>query len=386
VTNTLITAPEAFSLTEGGTMPGTSPFVRRQYSPKRLAAMDVAHRLIESTFKGDIRASVLLREALSTDDLFKSAAGDVLDQQLLAAYEAQAPQWAEFVTRTTVRNFKPKRMVDILGGRSSFDRVPELSEYPGADYQRREYFIKVAKFGRMFGFSWESLINDDLDELRTVPNAFAAAASATEDDAALELIANLDTGAPNTAFFKDHTSDTDSDGNPLPGPNTTPVTAALSEDALSAAITAVRSRRDHQGKLVRAGRLRLVVGVALEMTARRILNATEIRTTNGSKQTLEPNWLRGVVDLVVHETLPGNAWFIVPAPTSARPALAVAFLNGYETPDIRQKADAGQRVGGGAIGAEEGSFDVDGIYYRARHVVGSGTVDPLHTYASTGAA
>jgi hypothetical protein len=63
----------------------------------------------------------------------------------------------------------------------------------------------------------------------------------------------------------------------------------------------------------------------------------------------------------------------------------VAFLNGYETPDIRQKADAGQRVGGGAIGAEEGSFDVDGIYYRVRHVVGAGTVDPLHTYASAGA-
>lgn len=121
------------------------------------------------------------------------------------------------------------------------------------------------------------------------------------------------------------------------------------------------------------------------MEARRILSATEIRQTSGSRTSVMPNYLAGVVDLVVHNRLPGNAWFILPAPTEARPALAVAFLTGYETPDIRQKADAGQRVGGGAIDPDEGSFDVDGVYFRVRHVVGAGTVDPMHTYASTGA-
>jgi hypothetical protein len=220
VTNTLVSAADTFGLTESGTMPGVSPLMRRQYSPARLAAMQEADRLLERTFGGDIRASVLLREALSTSDLFKSATGDVLDQQLLAAYSAITPQWSQFATRTTVRNFKPKRMVDILGGRSTLDRVPELDEYPGSDYKAREYFIKVAKFGRMFGFSWESLINDDLDEVRTIPNAFATAAALTEENAALALVADVTTGAPNTAFFKDYS------GDPIPGPNTTPVTGA----------------------------------------------------------------------------------------------------------------------------------------------------------------
>ncbi len=379
MTNTLITGPDLFGLTEAGTMSGTSPLQRRTYSPVRLQAMQEAHKLLEGAFSGNPRAALALREALSTSDLFRSATGDVLDQQLLAAYQAQAPQWAQFATRTTVRNFKPKRMVDLLGGRSSLDRVPELSEYPGADYKSREYFIKVAKFGRMFGFSWESLINDDLDEVRTIPNAFATAAALTEDNAALELIANLSTGAPNTGFFKDYS------GENIPGPNTTPATAALSTEALAAAVTTVRTRKDHQGNPVPAGRLLLVVGPANEMEARRILSATEIRQTSGSRTSVMPNYLAGVVDLVVHNRLPGNAWFILPAPTEARPALAVAFLTGYETPDIRQKADAGQRVGGGAIDPDEGSFDVDGVYFRVRHVVGAGTVDPMHTYASTGA-
>lgn len=379
MTNTLITGPELFGLTEAGTMPGVSPLMRRQYTPLRLQAMQEANTLLQRTFSGDLRAAVTLKEALSTSDLFKSATGDVLDQQLLAAYQAQAPQWASFATRTTVRNFKPKRMVDILGGRSSLDRVPELSEYPGADYKTREYFIKVAKFGRMFGISWESLINDDIDEVRTIPNAFATAAALTEENAALGLIADLSTGAPNTAFFKDYS------GESVPGPNTTPATAALSTEALAAAITTVKGRKDYQGNPVAPGRLVLVVGPALEMTARQILSATEIRQTVGTRTSVMPNYLAGVVDLVVHNRLAGTAWFVLPAPTEARPALAVAFLTGYETPDIRQKADAGQRVGGGAIDPDEGSFDVDGVYFRVRHVVGAGTVDPLHTYASTGA-
>lgn len=380
MTNTLVSVADPFNLNADGSMIGPSPLLRRQYSPARLAAMAEADRLLERTFGGDIRASVLLREALSTSDLFKSATGDVLDQQLLAAYQAQTPQWGQFATRTTVRNFKPKRLVDILGGRSSLSQVPELSEYPGGDYKSREYFLSVKKFGRMFGFSWESLINDDLDEVRTIPNAYATAASLTEENAALALIADLSTGAPNTAFFKDYTSDT------IPGPNTTPATAALTTESLAAGITAVKSRKDPDGNLVAPGRLVLVVGPALEMTARQILSATEIRLTSGSRTSVMPNYLAGAVDLVVHNRLAGNAWFLLPAPTEARPALAVAFLTGYETPDIRQKADAGQRVGGGAIDPDEGSFDVDGIYYRVRHVVGAGTVDPIHTYASTGAS
>lgn len=379
MTNTLITAADTFGLTEAGTMTGASPFVRRQYSPLRLKAMVEADQLMKRTFNGDIRASVLLREALSTSDLFKSAAGDVLDQQLLAAYQAQAPQWGSYATRTTVRNFKPKRLVDILGGRTALDAVPELSEYPGKDYKTAEYFLSVKKFGRMFGFSWESLINDDLDELRTVPNQFAAAATLTEENAALALIANPD-GSPNTAFFRAATGD-----DPEGRADTTPGTGALTPENLSAAVTAVKTRKDVDGNIVAPDRLVLMVGPANEIAARQILSATELRITAGNRTSVMPNYLAGIVDLVVHNRLQGNAWYLLPAPTSARPALAVAFLTGYETPDIRQKADAGQRVGGGAIGAEEGSFDVDGIYYRVRHVVGAGTVDPIHTYASTGA-
>ncbi len=327
-------------------------------------------------FDGDRRAAVLVMEALSTSDLFVSVTGDVLDRELLSQYVAVTPQWAGVATRTTVRNFKPKKMVDILGGRSALERVPELTAYPGAQYDTREFEIAVAKFGRQFGFSWEAQINDDLDELQQIPGTFAQAAGMTEDNAAFEKLFNLTTGAPNTAFFKDYTGDT------VAGPNTTPVAAVLNQANLQTAVETVRQRKDHQGNLVPAGRLILVVGRAQEFTAKAILNATEVRDTSGSRTVIRPNDLAGTVDLVVLDRLPGLAWFVLPAPNQGnRPALAVAFLRGFETPDIRQK-----NGGGVNVSPDQGDFDDDSIRYRVRHVTGAASLDPLHTYAGTGSA
>jgi hypothetical protein len=378
MTSTLINVAETFGLTDDQTLAGVSPVTRRNYSPRRSQAIVEAATLWRRVFEGDIRAAVQVREALSTSDLFVSATGDVLDRELLAQYTAIQAEWAGFATRTLVRNFKPKKMIDILGGRTALERVPELTAYPGAEYDTREFEIQVAKFGRQFGFSWEALVNDDLDELMQIPNRFADAASITETNAALEQIANLTTGAPNADFFKDYSA---VDGYVGTGLNTTPVAAVLNEANLQTAIEAIRQRKDTEGNIVPAGRLILVVGPAQEFNARRILNATEIRVTNGSRTTLEPNPLRGAVDLVVLNRLPGLAWFVLPAPNQGRPAVAVAFLRGFETPDIRQKANAGQ-----ARQPDEGDFDDDSVRYRVRHVTGGAKVDPVHTYAGTGTA
>jgi hypothetical protein len=382
MTSTLINVAETFGLTDDQTLAGPSPLTRRQYTPRRRQAIKEAADLWKRVFDGDIRAAVQVKEALSTSDLFVSATGDVLDRELLAQYTSVQAEWAGFATRTLVRNFKPKKLIDILGGRTVLERVPELTAYPGAEYDTREFAIAVAKFGRQFGFSWEAMVNDDLDELMQIPGTFAQAAALTEDNAALAVIANVTTGAPNTAFFKDYSA-IDTYGTL----NTAPVSAVLNEANLQTAIEAIKQRKDAEGNLVPSGPLILVVGPAQDFTARRILNATEIRVTSGSRTTLEPNPLKGAVELVVLSRLPGLAWFVLPKPsTAARPALAVAFLRGFETPDIRQKANAGNSLGGGALSPDSGDFDDDSVRYRVRHVTGAASADPIHTYAATGAA
>lgn len=372
--NTFINVAETFGLTDDQTLAGVSPLTRRQYSPRRAKAILEAANLWKRVFDGDIRAAVTVKEALSTSDLFVSATGDVLDRELLQSYSDITPEWSKFATRTTVRNFKPKKLIDLMGGRSALDRVPELTAYPGAEHDTREFSIQVAKFGRQFGFSWEALINDDLDELQQIPGTFSQAAAITETKNALAVIANAD-GSPNTAFFKDYSS-TDGYGTL----NTTPATAALSDTALQTAIEAIRQRKDDEGNLVPAGQLTLVVGPALQFTAMAILNATEIRVTSGSRTTVQPNTLRGAVNLEVVNSLPGSAWYVVPTPGQGRIAVASAFLRGFETPDIRQK-----NGGGVGVSPDAGDFDDDSVRYRVRHVHGAAGADPIHTYASTGA-
>lgn len=373
--NTFINVAETFGLNEDRSLSGTSPLVRRNYTPRRAQAIVEAAGLWKRVFDGDIRAAVTVKEALSTSDLFVSATGDVLDRELLQSYSDIQPEWQKFATRTTVRNFKPKKLIDLMGGRTALDLVPELTAYPGAEHDTREFEIKVAKFGRQFGFSWEALINDDLDELQQIPRTFSQASAITETRNALAVLAGAN-GAPNTAFFKDYSS---IDG--FGSLNTTPGTAALTDTALQTAVETIHQRKDAEGNLVPSGPLTLVVGPALQFTAMAILNATEIRTTSGSRTRVEANPLRGAVTLQVISTLPGNAWFVVPTPGQGRIAVASAFLRGFETPDIRQKSG-----GGVGVSPDSGDFDDDSVRYRVRHVHGAAGADPIHTYASTGAS
>jgi len=362
---------ESFGLNSDGVLAGTGVAVNRQRAvASRGAKIVEAAKLLEQAWGGNRIAGALVEEALSTSDLFKSATGDVLDREMLAQYEAMPPQWSKFSSRTSVRNFKPKQLRDLSGARNRLELVPELTEYPSADYAISERSIAVKKYGRRFGYSFEAKINDELDELAQVPGEFANAARLTEDYLSLQLMVNPLTGAPNTTFFNV--------GNGNLG------TGLLNQDNLQAAVTTVSTKRDSDGNLLTPGPLQLIVGPALSFIAQRLINQTEVRVTTGDTTTVEPNPLRGRVTLTVLENLPGTAWFVLPLPTAPRPAFYTAFLRGWESPVIRYKADQGARAGGGQVGVDDGSFDVDGVYWRVRHIVGAAHGDPKFTYASDG--
>lgn len=377
--SSIITAVETFNLSPDMHMIGEGPTARRnrvRNSQAMRRAMLEAHTLLQDAWAGDRVATMRVNEAITTSDLFKSAAGEVLDRELLTAYEAQPTQWTKFARRTTVRNFRPKQFRELLAGSQSLTRVPEHSNYPEAKADLRESQITVGKFGEQFGYTFEARINDDIGELQIVPGSWANKARYTEDDEALAQLSDPLTGAPNAAFFN--------------ATNGNLGTGALTAERLQAAIVALGQKRDESGRLLRSGPLQLVVGKALEFTAQRILTTSEIRTQDNLNGTttvqtvIEGNPFAGKITLTVLDNLPGNAWFIIPMPSAPRPAFYVAFLAGYETPDMRYKADQGNALGGGSLSVDSGSFDDDTIYYRVRHIVGAATGDPLFTYASDG--
>lgn len=366
---------EAFGLNQEKILVGEGASVRRlrvRENAAMRAEMVKAKKLLRESYAGDKIALIRLNEAITTSDLFKSAVGEVLDRELLQQYEDIETQWTKISARTTVKDFKPKRLVDLQRNRHGLSRVPEHTNYPVASTDVVEKTIQVAKFGELFGYTFEARVNDDIGELEVVPNGWATQARYTEDDNTLAQMASITTGAPNTTFF--------SVGNDNLG------TGILNEANLQAAINKVSTRRDEDGRLLRTGPLQLVVGKALEIQANRVINATELRITVGGVQSIESNPFKGRITLTVMENLPGVAWFVIPLPTAPRPAFYTAFLRGFETPDTRFKADQGKAIGGGDLGPDAGSFGDDTIWYRVRHINGAAQGDPKFTYASDGIA
>lgn len=368
--------PETFGLDTELRMVGEGPQVRRarERANARLRAAAVeAHSLLTAAWAGDRVAMLRVNEAITTSDLFKSAAAISMDRILLADYErAAGGVWSKFAASTSVKDFKPKTLTELTSNTGSLRRVPEHTDYPLAKTDASERKIAVSKFGEQYGYTFEARINDDIGELQQVPNGWAAQAINTEDDVALEQLANPLTGAPNTSFF--------TAGNGNIG------TGKLTADNLQAAYTLVTTKRDKDGKMLIAPTMQLVVGPAMQFTAERIMNTTEIRTTDGSGNTVvQSNPFRGKLTLTVLPNLPGTAWFLAPVPQAGRKsAFYVAKLRGFETPDLRVKADQGQSVGGGSLSPDDGSFDNDTIWFRVRHIVGAAQGDPTFTYASDG--
>lgn len=368
------------AVAEGSALPARS----RTYSPERLTRMDEALRLFEGAMSGSLRGRADFVEALSTSD-FPTIFGDVLDRELMAQYEQLQPIWPQFARRTVVRDFRAKKFVDLIGGRGLLEAVPELSPYPQRELDEGEHELQVGKFGGRIGISWEAIVNDDLDMFRDLPGRLAQAARDTEDHVATSLL--TDGNGPNANLFS-ATAVHGTTTNLLAG------NPALSMSALSAAITAVTSRRDTDGRPVAISGFVLVVPPGLEVTALQIINTTTVElgaAADPSRQIVN-NWLRGKVQVVVNPWLTvvdlganaATSWYLVPVPAASRSALVVGFLRGHETPDLRMRADTGTRVGGGNVPAEEGSYDVDEVSYRVRHVVGGTTLDPIGAAYSNG--
>lgn len=364
--------------------------------PRRITEAQVlsAAQTLGKAFKGSKLGMLRLQEALTSDD-FRAAAFEVLDREMMQRYTDLPSVWTQYAKRTTVRDFKPKTLVDLMGGRAALDKVPERTEYPHRAVSKALYRLSVAKYGGVFQITWESIINDELGELEDLPGSLAVAARNTESTAGTGLL--TDGNGPNGAYFNatawGRTYDEDTDSWSGGSSNLIAGNPALTVDNLTAALDAISLRRDPENLPIMVEAFKLVVPPALETTARKILDATEIRIEVGGQTVIMNNWLANRVQLVVDPWLPvldlganaNTTWYLLPAPTSSRPALFVGFLRGHETPDLRVKADAGNRVGGGPVAPEEGGFEADDISYRVRHVVGSTGTDMIATAASTGA-
>lgn len=340
---------------------------------------DKAMTLLDDAFRGKWGAPQRLAEAFSTSD-FTLAAFAAIDTEMMRQYDELPSVWRQYTTVTTVNDFRPKRLLDKWRNTVGFEQVPELTEYPAEDSRGKAlYEIAVAKMGRRFALSWESWINNEaVQELEDLPGVLARQARESESINACSNLVAANRNGVNTAFFKS------ANGNE-------PTSLPLTLDNVDAVLNSMAAKKSTvSGKVIAAPPLQLVVPQSLARTAERIKAVRLIRKETSDGEVEYDNYVS--FDYVVEPMLDywntgaksATTWYVLPKPNGPRPAVWAAFLRGHEAPDLRVKAAAGQRVGGGEISPLEGSFEIDDIQYRGRHVLGHQVGDPTFTYVSNG--
>ena len=360
-------------------------------SPRQLEAA----KLLEGALRGDRMDKIKLQEGIATSDLPELLV-PTLNKVLLEEYEATPKVWDQFATQLVVDDFRPVTFqalkYDDAGEdnqgdtfrEGSLPTVGEYDEYPTAGwFSVTEQTMQVKKAGQRIRFSWESIVNDgQIGLLERLPVELALKAAGKEDEEVTKQL--VATGGLNTTNFKSANQNLLS-GNPT-----------LSLESLEDAIEAANLQTYNGRQITPVTQFALVVPRALEMTARKILAVQEVRTetTAGSvaTTTISGNPIGSQVTIVVNDWLTkinsgaGAYWFLIPVPgQQLNPAVALGFLRGYETPELRIKSNGGLYLGGGEVPAREGSFDNDDWEMRIRHIATGGFIVPAGTIASTGA-
>lgn len=352
---------------------------QRQTNPRYLARLAEATNLIARVVKGTLPMHVL-REAMSTSD-FPLLFADILSRQLLGNYQATKPVWRNFCAVGQVPDFRQVKRFTLDGAQGALPAVGELEEYQAASLTDGDFTYSVGKFGRRVPISWESLVNDDLNAFRTLPQRLATSATRSESRFAARLY--VDANGPHASLY------TSAHKNKVTG------NPPLSTAGLQTALTVLASQVDADGEPIEIDAVELVVPPALEITAQNILHATELWLTEAGGSTNQQlhtaNWMKNKLRLSVDLYIPivasganGNtSWFLFANPNSNRPALEVGFISGRESPDILMKAPNAMRVGGG-LDETAGDFDTDSFEYKVRHLFGGTQMAYQSTVASNG--
>jgi hypothetical protein len=343
---------------------------------KWMGLMYEANKLVDEVATGR-RPVYAFTEAMSTD-LFPLLFADSLDRQMYGAYQAAPQSWRRYARRALVNDFREVKRFAGTGIRGLLAPVKELAEHERRTADMAEYKYAVRKYEAGFGVSFEMMVNDDLEAFARLPQDLAQSALDTEEWFVTTLFAGP-TG-PLASFYN------------VGNDNLIASNAPLTRSNLQAALTRLMQRKDERNNPIVVTAVELVVGPGLTLAANDIIAAKEYRTVDGdgnvtilsgngvaANLTVSTNFFLGSVTTTNADT----SWYLFANPQqSARPAIEVGFLRGYEQPALYERIPDMRRMGGGAEVAW--SFDFGDNEKKVQHILGGAVVDPRMTLASNG--
>jgi len=289
---------------------------------------------------------------------------------------------AKLAGTRSVPDFRPATLYGIFGklegpgvvnadvdGVGSAPRVPQGSPYPVATITGVESaYGKLAKRGLRVNWDFEDFVNDTIGVLDGIPSELQTIALQTEWREVGDAILGATTGLGAVT---------------LPDGTSVAANAKVNAKSIMAAIQQLALTRLHGSLIGTLSGYNVVVPVGSKMyvdySIRMALGVLYVLPASGTGGNVLPapdSSILSSVEVIEHESVTGNAWYLLPKPGAyRRPVLDVLNLRGYEQPQIRVKTDGGDGF----------SFDSDSASMRLRLVTGAALWFQEAVVKSTGA-
>ncbi|ENJ9148436.1 Clp protease ClpP, partial [Escherichia coli] len=307
-----------------------------------MAQASLTHRGI-STGSYSTRSQIVNAAFTHSSSDFTDILAGGAEKSVLAGWEHSGETFRQWTKKGSLSNFREARRVG-MNGFSTLNKVPEGAEYKYITTSDRGEPIALATYGNIFSITRQAIINDDLDQLSTVPMAMGRAASRTVGNLVnLVLTGNVKLSDGITLFDKKHSN---------------LIEAGLTTSGLSAARHLMRTQKDKNGEVLNIAPKFLLVPAALEDRALQMINSTAPFGADKNSGIFNP--YHKLLDIIVDPRLDDiseKQWYMLSA--QGTDTIEVAYLDGNDEPYLEQ---------------QEG-FIVDGVAWKVRIDAGVAALD-----------
>lgn len=312
----------------------------RAHSPLMLArhCLERAGVRTANMSPGQLAKRALVAHSVSD---FPMLLGGIGTESLRAGYALAEPTWKEMASITNATDFRDMYTYSFAADLKLLP-VNEHGEYEQAEAVEGGEKYRIARFGRVFDYSFEMLTNDRWDVFSDIPRGFGYEAGLLESEKVYGLIVGNPKLSDGTPLFDA------SRGNLMTG-------SAFSQASLDEAIQLLRAQTNEHGRLLDLKPAFLLVSPRDESAAAILLNSMGNATPQLNSGVYNP--YQGKARLVVDQRVAPGSWYLLASPLIA-PIFQAARLDGAEGPDIEQETD----------------FLTDGVRIKARHCFGCGLV------------
>lgn len=247
---------------------------------------------------------------------------NVANKFLMRGWNAVENVWSQISRTRNVNDFKEITTVSLTGD-LTFEKVGPAGEIKHGTLGEETYGNKADTYAKMLAITRQDMVNDDLGALTDVPMRLGRGGALKLNDIFWTEFLN------NSAFFA--------------AGNNNITTGALSDASLDAATTVFRNQTDPDGEPLGLSPRILLTPVAVEGTARRLMNSERvIGSTDGGDTNI---WAGRYTPLsstyMSNAKYTGNsavAWYLLADPMDM-PVIEIAALNGNVAPVV-ETADA----------------------------------------------